>query len=324
MKGAALSIQVTQSGAGRWRVDAVKIKSEIGRHSIFPNGFALSDLFDATLVRDIESCLGTLDMERRLLAKPDYVHSTEDLTLKGMWVHLGTGVDAALCAIVSFKELIGNAYTAIRKFAVETVPAALHAAPALPTEAERHVLDSVVLPVMNIADSLMRHITHLNIDRRFEPALAAVHDQCRQILSQHAALSCSSAPARDETGPPPKIAPHPETGAPRSLAAHPGAPSYPNVPSYAGAPGYPEAPDYSGAPSYSGDPSFSGDPSVPRDRGASGYPGAPVQANTLSAPHRQAEGAHAVSAAGPAAPARVLPLLLDQIRHAPPGRPDPD
>ncbi|MEL6211061.1 MAG: hypothetical protein AAFR44_12960 [Pseudomonadota bacterium] len=253
MKGAALSIQVTQSVEGHWRVDAVKIKSEIGRHSIFPNGFALSDLFDATLVRDIESCLGTLDMERRLLAKPDYVHSTGDLTLKGMWVHLGTGVDAALCAIVSFKELIGNAYTAIRKFAVETVPGAL---PAAPTEAERRVLDTVVLPVMNIADSLMRHITHLNIDRRFEPALAAVHDHCREILSQHSALS----------GPMP--------------------------------------------------------------------PDAPGQANTLSPPQSRAHsGAHSrahsdAEAAAPApsadAPARVLPLLLDQICHAPPKRPDPD
>ena len=96
------------SGTG-WSVDTVRFSSDLGRHSIYPEGRKLHDVLHPSFAETVLDAVETLDREHRLLNRPDFEFAIEGVGLQGMFCHLDQMTDGLLRVTVRIRAVLGSA-----------------------------------------------------------------------------------------------------------------------------------------------------------------------------------------------------------------------
>ena len=168
------SIHLSRAGAAAWHVDTVRFQTPLGRHGLYPEGLTLAQVFRAALAEVLEEVAQAIGPDRRILSRPDYHHSIDGLTLKGVFGHLDRLANGLVRLTIRFREVIGDVFGLLNDRRVEGQPDGSRRAEAAALAA----MEGVLLPLMNSVESLRARLPGLDADPRLPTALLQVSQCC--------------------------------------------------------------------------------------------------------------------------------------------------
>jgi hypothetical protein len=197
------SIHLSRAGAAAWHVDTVRFQTPLGRHGVYPEGLTLAQVFRAALAEIVEEIAQAIGPEDRILSRPDYHHSIDGLTLKGVFGHLDRLANGLVRLTIRFREVIGDVLGLLNDRRIEGRRGAGPRADAAALAA----MEGVLLPLMNSVESLRARLAGLDSDPRLPTALLQVSQCCgalrcviRRVLDDGDAAPGALPPPEEATG----------------------------------------------------------------------------------------------------------------------------
>jgi len=171
------SIHLSRAGSAPWHVDTVRFQTPLGRHSLYPDELTLRQVFHAALAEIVDEIAQALGPEGRILSRPDFHHSVDGLTLKGLFGHLDRLRNGLVRLTLRFREVIGDVFALLNERRLQGRAAAGGRADAAALAA----MEGVLLPLMNSVESLRARLSGLDADPRLPTALLQVTQCCGDL-----------------------------------------------------------------------------------------------------------------------------------------------